>query len=88
MAAPTRTIAVYADTRGPGTCRGCGARMTWAEVVASGKRMCFTGDPVALRTEHGADHRLIEHLDFAENHWATCPEAPSFRRRGGATGAR
>lgn len=52
MSAPARTLAVYADTRGRGTCRGCGAAITWAEVVASGKRMPFTGDPVPLRTEN------------------------------------
>lgn len=76
-----RTLAVYADSKGRASCRGCGAAITWAELVSSGKRMCFTGDPVALRTEHGEDRRLIEHLAFEENHWATCPNAPQFKRR-------
>lgn len=76
-----KTLAVYADTRGFGTCRGCGARITWAEVVTSGRRMPFTGAPVALRTEHTDDRRLVEHLDFADNHWAACPQRDQFKRR-------
>lgn len=85
-----KTIAVYADTRGRGTCRGCGAAMTWAEVVASGKRMPFTGDPVALRSENERANesallgftggRVIEHLAFDENHWAICPARDQFKR--------
>jgi len=77
------TIAIYADTRGRGRCRAqaCGVVLTWAEVVATGKRMCFDGDPVALRTRHEPEtHRLIEELDLADNHWQRCPGAPSFRR--------
>lgn len=84
MSTPTTTtIGVYADTRRRGTCNGahCSAALTWAEVAKSGKRMCFTGDPVALRTEHDAGGRLIEHLDFADNHWATCPDAKGFKRK-------
>lgn len=77
-----RTLAVYADTKGPGRCRGCGAAITWAEIVDSGKRMCFTGQPVALRTEHSLDRRLIEHLPFEDNHWAACPDRQRFAAKG------
>lgn len=77
----TATIDVYADSRGRGTCRGCSAAMTWAEVVTTGKRMPFTGDPVPLRTyHHDEDRRLVEVLDFAENHWATCSARDQFKR--------
>jgi hypothetical protein len=77
-----RTIEIYADTRGLGTCRDarCGARLTWAEVVTSGKRMCFTGEPVARQTRHDAAGRLIEALPWDENHWIACPGAQTFRR--------
>jgi hypothetical protein len=76
-----KTIAVYADSRGSGTCRGCEERITWAETL-KGKRMPFDGSPVALRTEHDAGtHRLIEHLPFEANHWATCRARDQFKRR-------
>jgi hypothetical protein len=76
-----QTIHVYADTKGPGKCRGCGASITWAEIVKSGKRMCFNGSPVALYTHHTTDMRLVEAIDITENHWKSCPDADSFRRR-------
>lgn len=80
MAEPERTIEVYADTKGRARCSGptCGALLTWAEVVKSGKKMCFTGDPVPRSSRHSPDHRLIEALPFAENHWATCPDRRAF----------
>jgi hypothetical protein len=76
-----RTIEVWADTRGRGRCRACGARIEWAEIVKSAKKMPFDADLVALRTRHHAQtHRLIEEVDLATNHWATCPRAADFRR--------
>jgi len=80
LEAETRTIAVFADTRGRASCRGCHRPITWATVVKSGKKMPFTGDPVALHTET-IDGRRVEYLDFAANHWGTCPKAPAFKRR-------
>jgi hypothetical protein len=79
-----KTIEIYADTRGKGTCRGCHAAITWGEVVKTGKKMCFTGEPVALRTWHSDDllgRRLIEIIDLDENHWRACVSVDSFRRR-------
>lgn len=78
----TRTIEVYHDTLGPGICRGCHAGITWAEIVTTGKRMCFTGRPVALRTRHeDSTRRLIDAYDFDDNHWRACPNAGDFKRR-------
>lgn len=76
-----RTIDVYADTKGFNTCRGehCGVRIMWAETLG-GRRMCFTGEPVPVATAHDGDRRLIETYDFAANHWATCPDAKTFKR--------
>lgn len=78
-----KTIEVYADTRGISTCTGphCHQRILWATVVKSGKKMCFN-DPeqVALQTRHEpGSRRLIEVLDFNDNHWSTCVDARQFR---------
>jgi hypothetical protein len=73
-------ISVYADTRGSGTCRDCGRPITWYMVVGSLRKMPFDKGPVALRTAHDASHRLIEVLDLADSHQATCPEAERRRR--------
>jgi hypothetical protein len=75
------TIEVFADTKGKARCRGCDAKITWAEIVKTGRKMCFDGEPVALRTRHDTSHRLIEELDLSTNHWATCPEAGQFKGR-------
>lgn len=77
-----RAIAIYADTRGSARCRGCHAPIEWAEVVSSGKKMCFDGQIVALETRHeDATRRLIEVVDLGANHWATCPQRDQFRRQ-------
>lgn len=79
-----KPVEIYADTRGSSPCRGpnCRAMLTWAVVVRTGSRMCFTGDPVALKTRlEPSTNRLIETVDLNENHWGVCPDAPSFRRK-------
>lgn len=76
-----KVIEVFADTRGQAICRGCGAPIEWAEIVKSGKKMCFDGQILALTTRHDpATQRLIERVDQATNHWATCPKAKDFKR--------
>jgi hypothetical protein len=74
-----RTTDIWADSRGGGICKGCGAPLTWAEIVKSGKRMPFEQGLVALRTRHEAG-RLIEEVDLADNHWAKCPKQAMFRK--------
>lgn len=83
-----RTIAVFADTRRKTTCSGrtCQAAITFARTVGKNAWMCFTGDPVTLRTETAAereDGREVHHLDFADNHWATCPSRADFGKARG-----
>lgn len=73
-------VDVYADTRGKARCRDCQQLITWYTAVTSGRRMCFDGEPVALRTAHDGDRRLIETLDLDEVHWKTCPEADRWKR--------
>jgi hypothetical protein len=76
------TIEIFADTRGKARCRLCDAPIEWAEIVKSGKKMCFDGEIVALTTRHeDATGRLIEAVAFDTNHWATCPNADDFRRK-------
>lgn len=79
-----KLVRIYADTRGVSLCSGptCGRRILWAQVVATGKKMCFDDlDLVAIRTEQDNAGRLIEHVDLDRNHWATCPDAKRFERK-------
>ncbi len=79
-----KTIEIYADTRGPGRCRDerCGQPIIWATVVRSGKKMCFDGEAIALRTRlEPSTRRLIEEVDLDDNHWSRCPGAAQFKRR-------
>lgn len=79
------TIEIYADSRGQGTCRSCGAALEWAEVVASGRRMPFDGPLVAVRTQGDllGGGRVIEVVDttVTPTHWERCPQAKDWRRR-------
>jgi hypothetical protein len=78
-----KTIQVWHDTRGRARCRGCDARIEWAEIVASGRRMCFDDDIVVLQTVRDPEsHRLIDVVDLTRNHWATCVARDQFRGRG------
>jgi hypothetical protein len=77
-----KTIQIFADTRGRATCRGCHAPIEWAEIVSSGKKMCFDGQIVALSTHHDpGTRRLVEVVDLATNHWATCSQRDQFKRK-------
>jgi hypothetical protein len=75
-----RLIAVIAKTRGPGRCRSCQAPITWYRTHPGDKAMPFNADPVALKTER-VDGELIEHMSAADSHWASCPDAPVWKRR-------
>lgn len=77
-----KLIQVYADTVGRARCSGptCGAAITWATVVASGRKLCFDGELVALKTSMDADHRQIWEVSGDDMHWATCLDVERFRR--------
>lgn len=75
-----RTIEVFSDSVGRAECRSCRAAISWAEIVKSGKKMCFDGEIVALRTFHNEDHRLVLVVAFDTNHWRTCPNAKDHKR--------
>jgi hypothetical protein len=77
---PMPTALYYADTREPGNCRSCEAPIEFARNVKTGKRMPFNAPIVALRTSHEPEtHRLIEEVDLAQTHFATCPKARKHR---------
>lgn len=69
---------IYADTRGRGTCRDCGAPLEWAAEVLTGRRTPFDFPLVALRTRHDEAGRVVEGVDPADRHLASCPTS---RRR-------
>lgn len=81
-----RTIRVWADTvrRSTRPCRGrdCGAAMTYAVNVKSGRETPFTGSElVPLRTETDeASGREIYVMDFEDSHFRSCPNANDFSR--------
>ena len=81
-ARPTQQLLlVYAASRFSAACKSCGRPMTMVQLVGSRKWMPFDADPVAIKTSQDPDtHKLIEHLDAADVHFRTCPQADTHRR--------
>ncbi len=78
-------LQIYQDSKGPGTCRSCGAAIEWAELT-SGKRMPFNGPIVAVRTTGNMldGGRTIEHVDdttITTSHFSNCPQAGDWRKK-------
>jgi hypothetical protein len=76
-------LKIYQDSRGPGTCRSCGAAIEWAELT-SGKRHPFDRPIVAVRTQGSVlEGRVIEEVDtsVSATHFATCPQSKQWQRR-------
>lgn len=72
---------IYQDSVGKGTCRSCGASITWAELT-SGKRHPFNGT-LTFPTHGGLlNGRVIEAVDtsITTSHFASCPDAKKWRR--------
>jgi hypothetical protein len=74
------TILIWAKSRGPSTCKGCGAAIEWATVVASGRKLCFDGTIVPLAEYEEPDGRMVQVVDLSKNHWATCPKRDQFKQ--------
>lgn len=70
------------------TCKACGAVIEWAE-TQSGKSMPLDSEPSAFgqwcfvngKTWQVRPRDRELHRPTYTPHWATCPEADSFRRR-------
>jgi hypothetical protein len=76
---------VFADKLGAGQCKAstCGASITWAEFVKSGKKCPFDGELVGLRTgRDAATGRPTMLVNLETSHYATCPEARNFSQPG------
>jgi hypothetical protein len=85
MAGPDMSlIDIWAKSKGPGKCRSCGAVITWAEVVKSGKRMPFDGEIVSVKTSHHPETaEPIETVDttITKSHFASCTEPDKWRKK-------
>lgn len=75
------TLRIWASSRGLGVCRGCKASIEWAEIVESGRKLPFDRIVVLEQLVDADSDRAIQVIDRTFNHWATCPESQSFRRR-------
>lgn len=77
-------LKIYQDSRNFGTCRSCGGRIEWAELI-SGKRHPFDGEIVVSRTQGNIldGGRVIEEVDtdVSPSHFQRCPDAKAWRRR-------
>lgn len=79
------TLLIFQDSKGPGTCRACGAPIVWAELT-SGKRHPFNAPLTVSGVQPGMfgnDGRTVEIVNNSTrtSHFATCPRAATFRRR-------
>jgi hypothetical protein len=73
---------VYEDSINPGAkCRSCGALITWAVLVKTNVRHPFNGEPEILMRGGAIDRRAVVVVDLDTTHWATCPDAASWRTR-------
>jgi len=76
-------LKVWAETKGAKPCGSCGAAMTFYQMVKSGRKNPFDGDPVFVKTETDPESgRLIGVIDGTINpsHFATCPQSKNWRR--------
>lgn len=76
-------VAIYADSKGKGRCRSCGAAIEWAETT-QGRRIPFDGEIVVARSQgNPITGRVVEYVDTSvtATHFQTCPEANTWRRR-------
>lgn len=87
MATRSYTYRVFADGMGPGTCKSCGAVITWCETL-NGKKMPVDGlarnlVPVQTLTDvPGCAGRAVAVLDSAVNpsHFVTCTRASDYQK--------
>lgn len=61
-------------------CR-CGARVRWVVTAATGKRMMVDAKP-EKRVILGTKTKKAHVVDTYMPHWATCPLADEFRKKG------
>lgn len=77
------TTRIYADSIRAAKCRGrnCYRLIHFAQIVDSGKQMCFDVAPVAIEVQGDLlGGREIWLVDLSTNHWATCVDSPDFKK--------
>lgn len=81
---PVMTVAIYADSIRAAKCQGrnCYRPIFFAQVVKTGKQMCFDVEPVPLEVQGAMlpGAREIWTVDLATTHWASCPDSKDFKR--------
>lgn len=76
-------VVVLVDSQSTGICRSCKARIVWYRTVG-GKMMPFDGAPALTnvrRDQTSVDAPWVGEAPRHLVHWATCPDADSFRKR-------
>lgn len=74
-------IRLFEDSRSPGECRGCQARIEWFETL-TGKKMPMNAGAVPRKSENDPEtRRVIAFFASADSHWNTCPARDQFSRR-------
>lgn len=76
-----KTIQIFADSRGRGICKGCGAPIEWAKLVASGKKMPFDVPIVEVSGHQDLAGREVHVVSLERNHWASCSARAQFKRK-------
>jgi hypothetical protein len=75
-------VRVWTGSRRSRKCVGCGAPITFVRVVATGRWMPFSSDPLPVSTMlDQKTGRAVDSLDAAEIHFRACPRADALRRR-------
>jgi hypothetical protein len=74
-----KALVIERESRHLGTCRSCGARIEWATLAGSGKRMPFN-PPIVLEGTLVDGQTAAVDMTQTTSHFATCPEADTWRR--------
>lgn len=84
-----KTSTIFADEINEAKCTGpnCGARVKWVRFVKSGRRCPFNEIVILHSGEDQASRRPTHVIDLERSHYATCPDAETFRAKKGTTPA-
>jgi hypothetical protein len=73
-------IRLLEETRTPGICRGCDARLDWYQTL-NDKAMPMNAGAVPRKSEHDDQRRTVAYFSADDSHWNSCPEMQRFKRR-------
>jgi hypothetical protein len=81
MSKADQLIRLYEDSKQPGTCRGCGARLEWFETL-NGKQMPMNAGAVPRKSEQDPQSwRVVAFYAAEDSHWNTCSARVKFSVR-------